>query len=117
MINGCSERASSRIAGHARVRPSRLLARFFLDYIARQSVVLPGQVEQTGPSLLVRLGLGPFAELRSQLAVVRQAFRVGHTSARRSQVVHRESAWRYIDCARLNSESTATGNATARPTI
>ena len=68
MINGCSERASSRVAGHARVRPSRLLARFFLDYIARQSVVLPGQVEQTGPSLLVRFDLGPFAELRSQLA-------------------------------------------------
>jgi hypothetical protein len=57
---------------------------------------------------LVRFGLGPFPELRSQLAVVRQAFRVGHTSARRSQVVHRESAWRYIGCARLNSESTAT---------
>src|SRR5438477_11513855 len=85
--------------------PSRL-ARFFLDYIAGQSIVLPGQVEQTGPSLLVRFGRGPFPELRSQLAVVRQAFSLGHTSGRRSQIVHRESAWRYIGCNRLSREST-----------
>src|SRR5438270_451556 len=36
------------------------LARFFVDYIARQSVVLPGHVEQPGPSLFVGFGLSPF---------------------------------------------------------
>src|SRR5438477_1823917 len=89
----------------ARPFPSRL-ARVSGDYVGSQSVVLPGHVEQPGPSLFVGFGLGPFPELRSQLAVVRQAFSVGHTSARRSQVVHRESALRYIGCARLNREST-----------
>ena len=89
-----------------RWREQSCLARVSIDYIAGQSVVLPGHVEQPGPSLFVGFGLGPFPELRSQLAVVRQAFSLGHTSARRSQIVHRESALRYIGCARLNPEST-----------
>jgi hypothetical protein len=66
------------------------LARVFVDYIAGQSVVLPAMSSSPARASSFGFGLGPFPDLRSQLAVVRQAFSLGHTSARRSQVVHRK---------------------------
>ena len=69
-----------------RWREQSCLARVSIDYIAGQSVVLPGHVEQTVASFGHGFFLGPLPKLRRLFAVMRDAFQFSATRAGRCNI-------------------------------